>query len=113
MSVTSLPLGYIPPMAPEAFERLLRRAAATCWLARFRNQASPKGVPTVNHYEIGETAGVIWQVLSSEGPQTFAALMEEVDAPQSIFFMAVGWLSREDKLQFEPANGDYLISLRQ
>ena len=39
--------------------------------------------------------------------------MEEVDAPQSIFFMAVGWLSREDKLQIEPANGDYLISLRQ
>lgn len=100
-------------MPPEAFERLLRRAAATCWLARFRNQTSPKGVPTVNHYEIGETAGAIWQTLSSDGPQTFASLMEEVDAPQSIFFMAVGWLSREDKLQIEPANGDYLISLRQ
>jgi Winged helix-turn-helix domain (DUF2582) len=67
----------------------------------------------VNHYEIGETAGAIWQALSSDGPRTFAALMEEVDAPQSIFFMAVGWLSREDKLQIEPANGDYLISLKQ
>jgi Winged helix-turn-helix domain (DUF2582) len=99
-------------MPPEGFERLLRRAAATCWLARFKSQVSSKGVPTVDHYEIGETAGAIWQVLSSEGPQTFAALMEEVDAPQSIFFMAVGWLSREDKLQFESANGDYLISLK-
>ena len=113
MSLLSLPSANIPPMPPEAFERLLRRAAATCWLARFRNQASPKGVPTVNHDEIGETAGAIWQALSIDGPQTFAALMEEVDAPQSIFFMAVGWLSREDKLQFEAANGDYLVSLRQ
>lgn len=113
MSAIPFPLNEIPHMPPEAFERLLRRAAATCWLARFRNQAPSKGVPTVNHYEIGETAGAIWQVLSSQGPQTFAALMEEVDAPQSIFFMAVGWLSREDKLQFEPANGDYLVRLRQ
>ncbi|MFY9688307.1 MAG: winged helix-turn-helix domain-containing protein [Candidatus Acidiferrales bacterium] len=113
MSLLSFPLVNIPPMPPEAFERLLRRAAATCWLARFKNQASPKGVPTVNHYEIGETAGSIWQVLSTDGPQTFAALMEEVDAPQSIFFMAVGWLSREDKIVFEAANGDYLLSLKQ
>jgi hypothetical protein len=112
MSVTSFPPTNIPPMPPEGFERLLRRAAASCWLARFRNQAPTKGVPTVNGYEIGETAGAIWQVLSSDGPQTFAALMEEVDAPQSIFFMAVGWLSREDKLRFEAANGDYLVSLR-
>ena len=52
-------------------------------------------------------------MLSTDGPQTFAALMEEVDAPQSIFFMAVGWLSREDKIVFEAANGDYLLSLKQ
>jgi hypothetical protein len=113
MSVLYFPFADIPPMPPDAFERLLRRAAATCWLARFRSHDSLKGVPTVNHYEIGETAGAIWQVLSTDGPQTFAALMEEVDAPQSIFFMAVGWLSREDKLAFEAENGDYLISLKQ
>ena len=38
-------------------------------------------------------------------------LIEEVDVPQSLFFMAVGWLSREGKLQFEPADGDYLVRL--
>jgi hypothetical protein len=42
---------------------------------------------------------------------TFAAIMEEVNVPQSVFFMAIGWLSREEKLQFEPANGDYLVRL--
>ena len=104
-------LSQVPPTRPGDFERLLRRAAATCWLARFRSQAA-KGGPTVNHYEIGDTAGAIWQTLSVGGPRTFAALMEEVDAPQALFLMAIGWLSREDKVAFEPADGDYLVQLK-
>jgi hypothetical protein len=111
MTAIILALSRVPPTQPEDFERLLRRAAATCWLARFRSQAS-KGAFTVNHCEIGETAGAIWQTLSAGGPRTFAALMEEVDAPQSLFLMAIGWLSREDKLAFEPAGGDYVVQLK-
>jgi hypothetical protein len=65
----------------------------------------------VSHNQIGETAGAIWETLAKDGPLTFAALMEEVNAPQSVFFMAIGWLSREEKLQFEPASGDYLVRL--
>ena len=67
----------------------------------------------MDHSAIGETAGEIWCALSANGPQTFAALMEELDAPQSVFFMAIGWLSREGKIEFEPADGDYLIRLRE
>ena len=98
------------PSQPEVFDRLLRKAAATCWLERFKSQTS-KGAYTVNYDQIGETAGVVWQTLANQGPLTFAALMEEVNAPQSLFFMAVGWLSREDKLQFEPNGGDYVVKL--
>jgi hypothetical protein len=94
---------------PELFDRLLRRAAARCWLERFRQQNS--GRYTVGYEQIGETAGNVWQTLSKEGPLSFAALMEEVNAPQSLFFMAIGWLSREDKLKIEPAEGDYIIAL--
>ena len=65
----------------------------------------------MGYSQIGETAGNLWRVLESQGPQTMAALMEEIDAPQSLFFMAIGWLSREDKVRFEPADGDYLVSL--
>ena len=61
--------------------------------------------------QIGETAGDVWRTIESHGPQTLAALMEQVNAPQSLFFMAIGWLSREDKVRFEPAGGDYLVSL--
>jgi len=100
----------LKPSQVEQFDRLLRRAAAYCWLIRFRTQAS-KGATRVTQDTIGETAGVIWETLSKEGPLTFAALMEEVTVPQSVFFMAVGWLSREDKLRFEQADGDYLVRL--
>jgi len=65
----------------------------------------------VGYDRIGETAGVVWEALSKDGPLTFAALMEEVDAPQSLFFMAIGWLSREEKLQFDLAGGDYIVRL--
>jgi Winged helix-turn-helix domain (DUF2582) len=94
---------------PEIFDRLLRRAAAHCWLVRFRQQTS--GRYTVGNEQIGETAGTVWETLSKQGPLTFAALMEEVNVPQSLFFMAIGWLSREQKLKIEPADGDYIIAL--
>jgi Winged helix-turn-helix domain (DUF2582) len=95
---------------PEQFERLLRRAAALCWLERFRCE-NPKGDHSVGYDQIGEAAGNIWKALDERGPQTFAALMEEVNAPQSLFFMAIGWLSREEKVRFERASGDYLVAL--
>jgi hypothetical protein len=95
---------------PEHFDRLLRRAATYCWLERFQRQNSRRD-HTMSTNQIGEAAGTIWRTLEERGPQTFAALMEEVNAPQSLFFMAIGWLSREDKVRFETAGGDYLISL--
>jgi hypothetical protein len=62
--------------------------------------------------KIGETAGAIWERLSRLGPLNFSSLMEEVTAPQSVFFMAIGWLAREDKLAIEYADGDYAVSLK-
>jgi hypothetical protein len=96
---------------PDAFDRLLRRAAAYCWLTTFERQTQ-KGVLAMSQTQIGETAGSIWQILSKQGPLTFAALMDEINAPQSLFFMAIGWLSREDKLEFEPSGGDYALRLK-
>ena len=106
-----------PALAPlpnssnaQAFERLLRMAAVYSSLEHFRRQ-SPKGVLTVGHPEIGQAAGNIWKVLSAEGPLTFAELMTRVDVPESLFFMAVGWLARESKVTFDPAGGDYLVRI--
>jgi Winged helix-turn-helix domain (DUF2582) len=103
-------LASVTPVQTALFDRLLRRAAAHCWLERFKKE-NCKGGSDVGYNQIGETAGSVWKALELHGPQTLAALMEEVNAPQSLFFMAIGWLSREDKVRFESANGDYLVSL--
>lgn len=110
MTPTLASFTYISATQPEHFDRLLRRAAACCWLERFRCETS-KGTTTVGHNQIGEAAGNVWKALNERGPLTLAELMEEVNAPQSLFFMAIGWLSREEKVRFEAAGGDYLISL--
>jgi hypothetical protein len=110
MSPTLGSLANVGPSQSEAFERLLRRAAAHCRLERSKQQIG-EGATTVGYEQIGETAGAVWQTLYKRGPLTFAALMEEVNAPQSLFFMAIGWLSREEKLKIEPADGDYLVEL--
>jgi len=95
----------------EEFESLLRRAAASYRLADLTNRTW-KGAWTVAYEQIGDTAGAIWQALAQDGPRTLGVLMQEVNVPESLFFMAVGWLSREGKLEFEPADGDYILSLK-
>lgn len=94
----------------ETFDRLLRRASARSAIQHLKRQW-PEGAFTVSNHRIGETAGVIWEILAQKGPLTLADLMESTEAPQSLFFMAIGWLSREEKLRLEPAGGDYLIRL--
>jgi Winged helix-turn-helix domain (DUF2582) len=108
----SATLGLLSNVGPthEAFEGLLRRAAGHGWLERSKQQIN-EGANTVGNEQIGETAGTVWQTLCKRGPLTFSVLMEEVDVPESLFFMAIGWLAREHKLRIEPADGDYLVRL--
>lgn len=102
----------VGPALVEEFEALLRKAAANYHLAELTARTS-YGACTMAYDQIGETAGTIWQTLALGGPRTLGVLMEKVNAPESLFFMAVGWLSREGKLEFEPAGGDYTVWLRQ
>jgi hypothetical protein len=103
--------GRTGPTLVQNFEELLRQAAAYSQYERFRSYVS-RGEFKMPFSEIGETAGAVWQTLSNEGPVNFAKLMDEVNAPESLVFMAIGWLAREDKLAIEPAGGDYTVRLK-
>lgn len=50
--------------------------------------------------EIGETAGQVWRLLGSEGPQTLAQIKKRVGAKPGYVEYALGWLAREDKIEF-------------
>ena len=64
-------------------------------------------------HEIGKAAGDIWQVLHKEGEVTLAKLRKSVPAQEEVFLMALGWLAREDQLDFTRRGRSVRITLRR
>jgi len=60
---------------------------------------------------IGETAGKIWNTLSSNGPQTLTQL-KKVNGGADVVNFALGWLAREDKIEIAPDKKTYRIRLK-
>lgn len=105
-------LELVSPVLSDAFDQLLRRAAA---FFPSLDDDGNRARGNSGHDEfapIGETAGAVWHMLSDGGPTTLASLIEAAGVPESLFFMAVGWLAREDKIIIEPCHGDYEIWLK-
>ena len=65
----------------------------------------------INH-EIGETAGAIWQTLNEEGPLRLATLKKQIEASDSVFHMALGWLAREGKISIEADGRSYRVQIK-
>jgi len=62
--------------------------------------------------KIGELAGHVWKFLDEEGSCSFSAITKAVDGPRSKVSMAVGWLAREDKLEFTQEGRGTKIGLK-
>jgi hypothetical protein len=63
--------------------------------------------------QIGETAGIVWQVLDDEGSVPLTKLVKKVSAPRDQVMQAIGWLAREDKLLIEEEGRKKIVSLRE
>jgi hypothetical protein len=53
---------------------------------------------------IGETAGIVWQMLHDNGPMSIRQLVQQLKSAgrnRDLVMQAIGWLAREDKLLFE------------
>jgi hypothetical protein len=61
--------------------------------------------------EIGHVAGEVWAALE-KGEQSIAGLKKAVGAPADMVLAAVGWLAREDKLEFRTSGATVKIALR-
>jgi hypothetical protein len=69
--------------------------------------------PPVSHVaHIGEIAGVVWSVLSENGPLSMAKLVKAVGEPRDRVMQALGWLARENKLWIEEDGRTRMVSLR-
>ena len=60
--------------------------------------------------EAGETAGQVYQCLALEGPKFFTELVHAVNGKEPMVLIALGWLLREDKVEF---GEDGRVSLKE
>lgn len=61
---------------------------------------------------IGQNAGKIWQNLDAEGETSLSKLIKKTKLDTNNFFMALGWLARENKIFFyNNSNGELFITL--
>jgi hypothetical protein len=50
--------------------------------------------------EIGTAAWEIWNLLTERSELSISGVVSEINATQSTAYMGLGWLAREDKLEF-------------
>jgi hypothetical protein len=67
---------------------------------------------TFSTTEIGHVAGDVWGLLVRDGSLTVAAIKKSIDAPPDLVLAAIGWLAREDKLEFSTQARSVKVSLR-
>ena len=63
------------------------------------------------YYGIGETAGKIYKALENKGERTLAKLFSEVGSDEALFNQAVGWLARENNINFSKIGKSIKVSL--
>ena len=69
--------------------------------------------PPVSHVaHIGETAGLVWAILSENGSLSMAKLVKAVGEPRDVVMQALGWLAREDKISIDEEGRSRIVSLR-
>jgi len=61
---------------------------------------------------IGEDAGKIWQALNGKGELSTAQVIKETGLGEKSALMSMGWLAREDKLQFRQSGKQLYLSLK-
>ena len=63
--------------------------------------------------QVGETAGQVWKLLASEGPQSAAQLKKKLSSKGEVLSMALGWLAREDKIELLNEKKTLVVQLKQ
>ncbi len=60
---------------------------------------------------IGETAGVIWNLLQEEKSLSISGIVKKTNRSQALVNMGLGWLAREGKIEFEKTSRGHNVSL--
>jgi len=62
--------------------------------------------------EIGKVAGEIWHLLKERVELSISGVVSEINSSQSTAYMGLGWLAREDKLEFVKKSRGVFVRLK-
>ena len=54
----------------------------------------------MNKNDVGSNAGQIWRLLAERGNMSIRKISEMTQCKESVIFLALGWLARENKVLF-------------
>jgi hypothetical protein len=94
-----------PPIKPETKNSKTREDLESL-------SAAARSPGTFSTTEIGHVAGDVWGLLVRDDSLTVAAIKKSIDAPPDLVLAAIGWLAREDKLEFSTQSRSVKVSLR-
>ncbi|MGH7379324.1 MAG: winged helix-turn-helix domain-containing protein [Candidatus Methylomirabilales bacterium] len=60
---------------------------------------------------IGEAAGKVWRYLEAQGSRSVSQIQRDTRLSQSLTYLALGWLAREDKIRLAQERRALLASL--
>jgi hypothetical protein len=116
---SAAPAKETKPAAPKAPKATAPKASAP--KATAAKKSPPKAdsngdastaTDVLGHEQIGFVAGDVWLYLSDNGQSSLATLKKEVNTTPELLCAAVGWLAREDKLDFEVTGKTVKVSLK-
>lgn len=61
--------------------------------------------------QIGATAGKVWDVLKEKKELTISQIPKAVKEKDALVYQALGWLAREDKIQYHTKGNKTLVTL--
>lgn len=65
-------------------------------------------------YQIGLNAGIIWQTIEKNSTDTkIETVLKKSRLKKEDFYLALGWLAREDKIIFRDEKGKTFIFLNE
>jgi len=64
-----------------------------------------------NVISIGQNAGKVWQTLATDSANHLETLPQKSNLPEKQAYMALGWLARENKINFAPRGKSICVEL--
>ncbi len=61
--------------------------------------------------KIGNNAGIVWNALEGQGSKNLKDVKKATKLTEKDLYAALGWLAREEKLNFEEKDGEIFIAI--